>query len=91
MLKAGLNEDAARAAYIASFHVAQTYIFERTGKTSKTHHGVHREFSRLTKDDRRTDPELRRFLSRAYEFKSVADYFPVRTPSYRQIWQRKPS
>ena len=32
MLKAGLNEDAARAAYLASFHVAQAYIFERTDK-----------------------------------------------------------
>jgi uncharacterized protein (UPF0332 family) len=58
MLKAGLSEDAARAAYLASFHVAQDYIFERTDKTSKTHHGVQREFLRLTKDDRRTDPKV---------------------------------
>ncbi len=74
MLTVSLNEDAARAAYLASFHVAQAYIFERTGKTSKTHRGVQTEFFRLTKDDARVDPVLRRFLSQSYEFKSVADY-----------------
>ena len=74
MLTVSLNEDAARAAYLASFHVAQAYIFERTGKTSKSHRGVQTEFFRLTKDDARVDPVLRRFLSQSYEFKSVADY-----------------
>ena len=74
MLTVSLNEDAARAAYLASFHVAQGYIFERTGKTSKSHRGVQTEFFRLTKDDARVDPVLRRFLSQSYEFKSVADY-----------------
>ena len=84
MLNVGLNEDAAREAYLASFHVAQAYIFERIDKTFKTHHGVQREFFRLTKDDARTDQDLRRFLSRSYEFKSVAEYFsgpnPVTSP-----------
>jgi uncharacterized protein (UPF0332 family) len=74
MLSIGLNEDAARAAYIASFHVAQAYIFERTRKIAKSHHGVQTEFFRLTRDDSRVDPALRRFLSQSYEFKSVADY-----------------
>jgi uncharacterized protein (UPF0332 family) len=74
MLTVNLNEDAARAAYLASFHAAQAYIFERTGKTSKSHRGVQTEFFRLTKDDARVDPVLRRFLSQSYEFKSVADY-----------------
>ena len=63
------------SAYLASFHMAQAYIFERTDKTFKTHSGVQREFFRLTKDDTRADGELRRFLSRSYEFKSIADYF----------------
>jgi uncharacterized protein (UPF0332 family) len=63
MLSVGLNEDAARSAYLASFHVAQACIFERTGKVSKTHHGVQTEFFRLTKDDSRVDHTLRRFLS----------------------------
>jgi uncharacterized protein (UPF0332 family) len=84
MLNAGLNEDAARAAYLAAFHVAQAYIFERTGKAFKTHNGVHREFARLAMGDQRIDAELRRFLPRAYEFRSVADYFsgpnPVTAP-----------
>jgi uncharacterized protein (UPF0332 family) len=75
MLKVGLNEDAARAAYMAAFHVAQAYIFERTGKVSKSHKGVQTEFFRLTKDDPRTDHDLRRFLAQSYDFKSVADYF----------------
>jgi uncharacterized protein (UPF0332 family) len=84
MLEAGLNEDSAWAAYIASFHVAQAYIFERTGKAFKTHRGVRQEFFRLTQADGRTDPELRRFLARAYEFKSVADYFSGPNPVISQ-------
>ena len=84
MLTVGLNEDAAREAYLASFHVAHAYIFERTDKTSRSHHGVQTEFFRLTKDDPRVDQDLRRFLSQSYEFKSVADYFsgpnPVTSP-----------
>jgi uncharacterized protein (UPF0332 family) len=75
MLTVGLNEDAARAAYLACFHTAQAYIFERAIKTFKTHHDVQREFFRLSKDDERADPELRRFLSRCYDCKSNADYF----------------
>ena len=75
MLAVGLNEDAARTAYLACFHVAQAYIFERTDKTSKSHHGVQTEFFRLTREDDRADAGLRRFLSKAYEIKSVADYF----------------
>ena len=71
---AGLNEDAARTAYLACFHVAQAFIYERTEKTAKTHHGVQTEFFRLSRGNKRADPELRRFLSEAYEFKSVADY-----------------
>ncbi len=62
MLEAGLNEDAARAAYLACFHVAQAYIFERTGKTLKTHKGVQTELFRLTRADERTDQALRPFL-----------------------------
>lgn len=75
MLTVGLNEDAGRAAYLAAFHVAQAYIFERTDRVSKTHRGVQAEFFRLTKDDARCDEMLRRFLSQAYEYKSIADYF----------------
>src|SRR5690242_1757037 len=74
MLSAKLYEDAARAAYLACFQVAQAYIFERSGKASKSHHGVQTEFFRLSKDDVTIDQGLRRFLSEAYAFKAVADY-----------------
>lgn len=73
MLSVGLNEDAARAACLACFHVAQAYSVERTGKTAKSHQGVQTEFFRLSKDDARVDHGLQRFLSQSYEFKSVAD------------------
>ena len=75
MLIVELCEDTGRAAYLACFHAAQAYIFEKTGKSSKSHHGVQTEFFRLTKDENKVDPILRRFLSQAYEFKAVADYF----------------
>ena len=74
MLSVGLNEDAARAGYLACFHMAQAYNFERTGRTSKSHHGVQTEFFRLSRNDVRAGRELRRFLSQSFEFKSVADY-----------------
>jgi uncharacterized protein (UPF0332 family) len=68
-----LSEAAGRAAYLAAFHAAQALIFERGGKVPKTHHGVHAQFSRLAKNEPRIS-ELPRFLSRAYDFKTVADY-----------------
>ena len=74
MLGVGLNDDAGRAAYLATFHAAQAAIFERTGKMVKTHRGVQSEFLRLTKDDPRFTPDQRIFLSQAYNFKAVADY-----------------
>jgi uncharacterized protein (UPF0332 family) len=40
---------AAREAYLAVFHAAQAYIFERTGKVAKTHRGVRSEFTRLSR------------------------------------------
>jgi uncharacterized protein (UPF0332 family) len=70
MLRDGLNYDAGRAA----FHAAQAIIFERTGKVAKTHKGVNIEFLLVTKDDPRFPPEQRGFLSKAYDFKAVADY-----------------
>ena len=40
----------------------------------KTHNGVHTEFARLVRDDRDFSPDLRSFLPRTYEMKSIADY-----------------
>lgn len=75
MLTVSLNEDAARSAYLVGFHAAQALIFERRRKLLKTHNGVQAEFFLLTKNDLDLDDDLRRFLSRAYEYKAEADYF----------------
>ena len=74
MLGVNLHEDACRAAYLASFHAAQAFIFEGIGKVLKTHKGVQSEFLRLTKDDSRFGSEFRVFLSQAYNLKAIADY-----------------
>ncbi|MBF0456425.1 MAG: HEPN domain-containing protein [Nitrospirae bacterium] len=74
MLGVGLKDDAGRTAYLAGFHAAQALIFERMGKTFKTHKGVQMEFLRLTRDDPRITADLRIFLSQAYNLKAIADY-----------------
>jgi uncharacterized protein (UPF0332 family) len=74
MLGIDLNEAAGRSAYLAGFHAAQAFISEKTGRTVKTHKGVHTEFQRLTKDDAGFPSELRAFLSHAYNLKAIADY-----------------
>jgi len=70
----GFADDAGRAAYPATFHAAQALISERTHRISKTHAGVHSQFNLLTKGDSRVGTELRRFLSDAFDLKTVADY-----------------
>lgn len=74
MLGVKLNDAAGRTAYLAGFHAAQAFIFEREGKAAKTHRGVHTEFQRLTKGNCGFDPELSVFLSKTYDLKSIADY-----------------
>ncbi len=74
ILSVNLTDEAGRVAYIAAFHAAQAYIFHRAGATPKTHSGVHSQFGKLAKDDTLFDIALRRFLSQAYELKTVADY-----------------
>ncbi|HJU14979.1 MAG TPA: HEPN domain-containing protein [Stellaceae bacterium] len=68
------NDDAGRAAYLAGFHAAQALISERTGQIAKTHEGVNSQFNLLTRGDPRIGTELRRFLSKTYDLKAVADY-----------------
>jgi uncharacterized protein (UPF0332 family) len=46
-----MAEEAARSAYYAAFHAAQALAFERTGRSSKTHTGVHRQFHKLTRSE----------------------------------------
>jgi uncharacterized protein (UPF0332 family) len=69
-----LGNDAGRNAYLAMFHAAQALIYERTGRSAKTHGGVHAEFNRLVKSEARLDVELRRAFPRIYNLKAVADY-----------------
>jgi uncharacterized protein (UPF0332 family) len=74
VLGINLHEAAGRAAYLAGFHAAQAFISERTGRSVKTHKGVHGELYRLTKSDPDFTADLRAFLSRTYDLKTVADY-----------------
>ncbi|HUB47798.1 MAG TPA: HEPN domain-containing protein [Acetobacteraceae bacterium] len=67
-------DESARAASLAAFHAAQALIFEQTNKAPKTHHGVHRQFARLTRQASTLDAELHGFLGRAYNMKAAADY-----------------
>lgn len=55
------------------FHAAKALILERTGKTPKTHSGVRQAFGQLVVDGG-LDQDLGRFLARAYEYKTFADY-----------------
>jgi len=74
MLAMKYYDSAGRTAYLAGFHAAQALISEKTGRAMKTHSGVNAELHRLTKDDRRVEPEQRTFLGRTYNLKSIADY-----------------
>ena len=74
MLNIGFNDAAGRSAYLAAFHAAQGLISEKTGRTVKTHKGVHTEFLRLTRGVPDIPSDLRGFLSHAYNLKAVAEY-----------------
>lgn len=69
-----LADEAGRAAYVAAFHAAQAFIFERTGKTPKAHQDVRGQFGALARNEPRIDVILRRFLTDGYDLKSIADY-----------------
>ena len=64
----------AREAYFAAYHAAAAYVFNRTGKTVKTHRGLRSEFARLARNEPRIEREYLTFLAQAYEYKSIADY-----------------
>jgi uncharacterized protein (UPF0332 family) len=69
-----LPEAAGRSAYLAAYHAAQAFIFDRTGKIAKTHSGVRSEFSRLAKNEPSLDRRFLAFLAQAYALKEAADY-----------------
>jgi len=58
VLGIGLNDVAGRTAYLAAFHAAQAFISAKTGRSVKTHKGVHSELHRLTRGDPSFDAEL---------------------------------
>lgn len=74
LLAQDFTDEAGRAAYLAGFHAAQALIFERRGRTPKTHSGVQAEFALLARDEATIDRDLRAFLGRAYNLKAIADY-----------------
>ncbi|MDO9707592.1 HEPN domain-containing protein [Paracraurococcus lichenis] len=74
MVAAGLGEDAGRSAYLAAFNAARALIWERTGRLVQTHRGVRSEFHRVMRGIILADANLLVFLSRAYAFKTRADY-----------------
>jgi uncharacterized protein (UPF0332 family) len=74
-----LHHIAAREAYLAAFHAAEAYIWERTGTAVKTHRGLRVMFSRLARDEPRIAQEYVAFLARGYELKSIVDYDSSRT------------
>jgi uncharacterized protein (UPF0332 family) len=74
MLAIELADEAGRAAYLAAFHAAQAVIFEQTGRTPKTHHGVRAQFGAWARQEAGIALPLRRFLTDGYDLKTVADY-----------------
>lgn len=68
------GDEAARVAYLAGFHAAQAFIFERAGKIAKTHRGVRSEFTRLAVQEPRLDGSFTQFLGRGYQRKEAVDY-----------------
>ncbi len=73
MLTLHYHEAAGRAAWLAGFHAAQALIFEKTGRTVRSHKGVNVELHRITKDDPRPGIDMRAFLGRTYNLKAIAD------------------
>ena len=61
-IETAMAENAARDAYYAAFHAAKAIIFERTGKTHKTHIGVHRDLNLIARGEPLIDRPMRAFL-----------------------------
>jgi len=74
MLTVELFDEAGRAAYLAAFHAAQALLFDRRGRAMKTHAGVQSEFGLLARTEPSLPAWLPGFLSRAFAYKSGADY-----------------
>jgi uncharacterized protein (UPF0332 family) len=77
-----LPDVAGRTAYLAAYHTAQAFIFDRTGKVTKSHDGARSEFARLAKDDPRIDRSFTAFLTQAYTLQGLR-HFPCK---YEPLW-----
>jgi uncharacterized protein (UPF0332 family) len=66
-----LHHVAGREAYLAAFHAAEAYNFERTGKTVKIHRSLRATFSRLANDEPSIPRECLRLLAEGYEIKRL--------------------
>ena len=71
---AGVSDVAAREAYLAAYHAAEAYIFERAGRVVKTHRGMRSQFIALARLEPVIDRGLLAFLAEGYQFKAIADY-----------------
>ena len=74
MLTVDLTEDAGRTAYLVALHAAEALVSERTGQVPKSHGGVFSAFARFAMSEPAIDEELRKFLPRSYDFKTICDY-----------------
>jgi uncharacterized protein (UPF0332 family) len=74
LLAQDFPDEAGRAAYLAGFHAAQAFLFERLGRSPKTHSGVQTRFAEIARNEAAIDQTLRGFLGRAYNLKAIADY-----------------
>ena len=62
---ASIHRVAAREAYVAAFHAAEAYIFERRERVVKTHRGLRTLFSEIAKSDPGVPADFPQFLAEA--------------------------
>jgi uncharacterized protein (UPF0332 family) len=74
----GYLEEAAREAYLATFHAARAFVLEHTGATPKTHSGLRSTFAQAARRDTSL-AGFGRFLTNAYKVKETHDYDEIRT------------
>lgn len=70
----GIHEIAAREAYQSAFHAAEAVLIARTGRRAKTHAGLRTSITKLASESDDLNRGWGKFLARAYDLKSLADY-----------------
>lgn len=74
LLELEMFDIAGRQAYIASLTAARAFIYERTGKSSKTHKGVKSVMHRMVREGIPIERALLVALEYGFELKNIADY-----------------